>query len=97
MQKYHCRDFTGGPLVKISPSSAESGCLIPGHATKIPHASGPKTKAKQKQVVTNSIKTLKIVHIKKTFKKRNITVKTTHLFTIKRKKMWETMNRRKCA
>ena len=72
MQKYHCRDFTGDPLVKISPSSAESGCLIPGHATEIPHAYGPKTKTKQKQVVTNSIKTLKMVHIKKTLKKKEI-------------------------
>ena len=49
MQKYHCRDFPGGPVVKISPCSAESGGSIPGHATKIPRASGQKTKTKQKQ------------------------------------------------
>ena len=49
MQKYHCRDFPGGPVVKISPCSAESGGSIPGHTTKIPRASGQKTKTKQKQ------------------------------------------------
>ena len=49
MQKYHCRDYPGGPVVKTSPSSEESGGSIPGHVTKIPHASGPKTKTKQKQ------------------------------------------------
>ena len=49
MQKYHCRDFPGVPVVKTSPSSAESQGSIPGHATKIPHASRPKTKTKQKQ------------------------------------------------
>ena len=49
MQKYHCRVFPGGPVVKISPCSAESGGSIPGHTTKIPRASGQKTKTKQKQ------------------------------------------------
>ena len=40
-----------------------------------------------------------MVHIKKNLKKkkRNITVETTHLFMIKKKKIWETMNRRKCT
>ena len=36
-------------MVNTSPCSAESGGSIPGHATKIPHATGQKTKTKQKQ------------------------------------------------
>ena len=39
----------------------------PGQGAKIPHATGPKKKQniKQKQYATDSIKTLKMAHIKK--------------------------------
>ena len=64
---------------------------IPGQRAKIPHASGQKTKQnKTKQnmnnksdIITNSIKTLKMVHIKKSFKRKNIfyiVVKCVHAF-----------------
>ena len=36
------RDFPGGPVVKISPSSIGGAGSIPGHGAKIPHASRPK-------------------------------------------------------
>ena len=50
--------FCGSPEVKTSPFNA--GDL----GAKIPHASWPKNQ-KQKTEATNSIKTLKMVHIKK--------------------------------
>ena len=60
----------GCPVVKTPPSEA-GGCWftgsIPGQGAKIPHASWPK-KAKHKKInniVTNSIKISKIVHVKK--------------------------------
>ena len=37
--------------------------LIPGQGAKTPHASWPKSKEHKKNIVTNSIRTLKIVHI----------------------------------
>ena len=53
-------DFPGSPMVKTLPSNAGAAGLIPGQGTKIPHASWPKNQTiKQKQCVTNSIKTLK--------------------------------------
>ena len=33
------RDFPSGPVVKTSPSPAESSSSIPGQGAKIPHAS----------------------------------------------------------
>ena len=36
------RDFSGGPVVKTSPSNAVGAGSIPGWGAKIPHASGPK-------------------------------------------------------
>ena len=51
MQKYHCRDFPGVPVVKTSPSSAESQGSIPGHATKIPHDSWPENQYKTEAVL----------------------------------------------
>ena len=56
----------GGLVVKISPSNAGGVGSIPGWGAKIPHASGLKKKKKKKNtsnIVTNSIKTLKIIHI----------------------------------
>ena len=57
-------------------------------ATKIPHASGPKTKTKQKQCSNKFNKNFKNgPHQKKNLKKKiNITVETTHLFMIKKEK-----------
>ena len=53
-------------MIKTLPSNAGDVGLIPGQGAKIPHASWPK-KAKHKNrsnTVTNSIKTLKVVHTK---------------------------------
>ena len=60
----HSRDFPGGPVVKTSPSNAGGAGSIPGRGAKIPHASRPKNQNRS-NTVTNSIKTLKMVHIKK--------------------------------
>ena len=49
LQKCFSRDFPGGPVVKTLPSNAEDAGLIPGWGAMIPHASGRKTKTKQKQ------------------------------------------------
>ena len=49
------------------PSKAEGTGLIPGQGAKIPHAFQPKNqniKKKINHIVTNSIKTLKMVHVK---------------------------------
>ena len=54
-------------MVKTSPSNVEGMGSIPGGGAKIPHASQPKNQNRS-NVVTNSIKTLKMVHIKKIFK-----------------------------
>ena len=60
------RDLPGGPVVKTLPFNAGSVGSISGQGVKIPHALGSKKpNIKQKQFVTNSIKTLKMVHIKK--------------------------------
>ena len=43
-------DFTGGPVVKTSPSNAGGVGSIPGQGAKIPRALGPKNQnIKQKQ------------------------------------------------
>ena len=61
-------DFAGGPTVNTLPSSAGGGGSIPGPEAKIPLPLGQKNKAKNKSNgVTNSIKTLKMICIKKTF------------------------------
>ena len=67
------RDFSGGPVVKTHASNAGGVGFILGPETKIPHDSQPKkTKHKQQDnIVTNSIKTLKMAHIKKNFFKRD--------------------------
>ena len=41
-------DFLGGPVVRTSPSNAGGVGLIPGGRAKIPHASQPKKKRKEK-------------------------------------------------
>ena len=61
------RDLPGSPVVKTSPSSAEGVGLIPGWGAKIPRclvAREPKQKKDRSNIVTNSVKTVKMVHIK---------------------------------
>ena len=68
------RDFSGGPVVKTLPSIAGDMGLISGQRAKIPHASWPRNQNinNRSNSITNSIKTLKMVHIKekKTFKNK---------------------------
>ena len=54
-------------MVKTSPFNTGSVGLIPHQGTKIPHASWPKNQNinNRSNVVTNSLSTLKMVHIKK--------------------------------
>ena len=62
------RDFPGGPVVKIWPSNGGNTGSIPGQGAQIPHGSqSKKTKHENNRsnIVPNSIKTLKVVHIKK--------------------------------
>ena len=54
-------DFPGVPVVDFTSNSGGQSS-IPGWGAKIPHALGPKNRS---NIVTNSIKTLKMVHIKK--------------------------------
>ena len=51
-------------MAKTSPSNV--GCVdsTPGQGAKMPHALQPKNQNRN-NIVTNSIKTLRIVHIKK--------------------------------
>ena len=59
--------FPGGPLVKTSLSNVGSEGSIPGSGAKIPYASWAKNQSinNRNSVVTNSIKTLKMVHVNK--------------------------------
>ena len=50
-------------MVKTSPSNVGDMGLIPGWGAKIPHASWPKNQSRN-NIVTNLIKTFKMVHIK---------------------------------
>ena len=55
-------------MVKTSPSGAGDAGSISGLGAKIPHALQPKNQnIKQSNFVTNSIKTLKMVYIKKKY------------------------------
>ena len=59
----------GSPLVKTLHSKAGGASSIPGWGAKILHASQPKNQnIKLSNIVTNSIRTLKVVHIKKSLK-----------------------------
>ena len=54
------------PVVKISLSSAGRVGSIPGPGAKTPRALWPKNlDIIQRNIITNSIKALKVVHIKK--------------------------------
>ena len=59
------------PVVKTLPSNAGGTGLIHGWGPKIPNASWPKNQ-NINSIVTNLIKTLKMVHIKKKKKERNL-------------------------
>ena len=60
-------DFPDSPVVKTPPSDAGSTGLIPGQGAKILRALWPKRQniKIKSNMVTNSIKTLKMVHIKR--------------------------------
>ena len=65
-------DFSGGPAVKISPSSAGGAGSIPGFGAKIPHASQTRNQnIKQKQYCNKFNKDLKRNTEKDTTKKEN--------------------------
>ena len=62
----HLEDAPGGPVVKTLPSNAGGAGSNPHQGTKIPHALWTKKQnIKRSNIVTNSIKILKMVHIKK--------------------------------
>ena len=59
-------DFPGGPVVKTSPSNAGGEGQIPGRELRSHMPQGQKTKTQNRSnLVTDSIKTLKMVYIKK--------------------------------
>ena len=61
--KCYLRDFHEDSMVKTLPSNLRDASSIPGQETKLPHATWPKKKKKSRSnIVTNSIKTLKIAH-----------------------------------
>ena len=60
------RDFPGSPVVKTLPSNVGAVGPISGQGAKIPQSCGQKSKTQHRNdIVTNSVKTLKMVHIKK--------------------------------
>ena len=65
------RDFAGSPVVKASPSNTAGAGLIPGWGAKVPDGWWLKKKKTEnrKNIVTNSIKTLKMDHQKKILKR----------------------------
>ena len=61
-------NFLGSPVVKTSPSNAGGAGSIPGQEFNIPHdvqVKNQNIEKKKSNIVTNSIKTLKVVHIQK--------------------------------
>ena len=77
-------NFPGSPVVKTLLSNVGDINSIPDQGYKIPHALGPKNQnAKKSNIVTNSIKTLKMVHInKKNLKKINKLPVGDYLFSM---------------
>ena len=66
LEKLQGRDFPGSLVVKTLASNAEGAGSIPSWGAKILHASWPKSQnINRSNIVTNLIKTFKIVHIKK--------------------------------
>ena len=76
LQKYPTGDFPDGPVVKTSLSVAAGTSSIPGWWAKIPNTSQPKQakNINRSSIVTNSIKTLKMILIKKNLKNNSPTV-----------------------
>ena len=67
------RDFSGGPVVKISPSNAGGVGSIPGRGAKIPHASWPKNQnIKQTQYCNKFNKDFKDGPHQKNLLKKNV-------------------------
>ena len=60
-KKSQLRDFLSSPAGKTSPSNTSSVGSIPCQGAKIPHALQPKKKKTRSNIITNSIKTLKMV------------------------------------
>ena len=63
------QDFPGVLAVKTLPSNARGEGLIPGQGDKVPHTRKPKLETSS--IGTNSIKSLKMIHIKDLYKKNN--------------------------
>ena len=64
--KTDIRDFPGGQVVKPSPSSAGGAGLSLAAVAKILHALYQKSEnINRNNIVSNSIKTLKMAHVKK--------------------------------
>ena len=80
LRRSRYRDFPGSPVVKTSPSNPGSEGSVPGWGAKISHALQPKQKNRS-NIVTGSIRTLKVVHIKKKIwtKKKQIQEKLSAL------------------
>ena len=72
VREKRCRDFPGGPVVKTSPSNTGGAGLIAGWGTEIPQASRPADQNinNRSNIITKSIKTLKMLHIKNTLLKK---------------------------
>ena len=73
--KKEVKDFPGDPVVKTLPSKAGVAGTILDRGVKIRHALQPIIpkhffQKRRCNIVTNSIKSLKLVHIKKIFKKK---------------------------
>ena len=72
------RDFPSDPVHKTSLSNAGNMGSIPAWGAKIQYALWPKNQNKTKQkknrsnILTDSIKTLKMVHIKKSKKSKQL-------------------------
>ena len=70
LEEGRLRDFPGGLVVKTLPSKGRGVGWSPGQGAKILHAFWPKNQSIKQNIVTNSIKTLKMIHIKKVLKKK---------------------------
>ena len=79
-QYAHVWNFPRGPEVNTGPSNAGGVGSLPGQGAKIPHDWQPKNQniKHRNNIVTNSIKALKMVHSKKK-KKKKIFTKTVML------------------
>ena len=66
LNKRKSRDFPDSPVLRTMPFNAGGAALTRGQGAKIPHCLTVKnTKHKTDPLLTNSVKTLKMVHILK--------------------------------